>query len=142
MKNNYFFPNRDTGAGYWIAHRLFDVMGNNPYLVIFGIIILTVLLTNVMSNVGAVAILLPIGIAIATDIPGLGVSPLLASMLIALSGGLAFMFIIATPGNAIAYSSGYFSSRDLLKAGVIANIVCICIIFMVAIIYWKGVLGI
>ena len=51
------------------------------------------------------------------------------------------MFIIATPGNAIAYSSGYFSSRDLLKAGVVANIICIGIIFIVAIIYWKGVLG-
>jgi len=128
-----------TGAGSWIAHRLFDVTGNNPYLVIFGLIILTVLLTNIMSNVGAVAILLPIGLAIATEIPG--VSPLLASMLIALSGGLAFMFIIATPGNAIAYSSGYFSSRDLLKAGVVANIACIGVIFLVAIIYWKGVLN-
>ncbi|MCK5112762.1 MAG: anion permease, partial [Thermoplasmatales archaeon] len=129
-----------TGAGSWIAHRLFDVTGNNPYLVIFGLIILTVLLTNIMSNVGAVAILLPIGLAIATEVPG--VSPLLASMLIALSGGLAFMFIIATPGNAIAYSSGYFSSKDLLKSGVVANIICIGVIFTVAIIYWKGVLGI
>jgi sodium-dependent dicarboxylate transporter 2/3/5 len=128
-----------TGAGAWIAHSIFDVMGNNPYLVIFGLIIFTILLTNMMSNVGAVAILLPIGLAVATEIPG--VSPLLASLIIALSGGLAFMFVIATPGNAIAYSSGYFSSRDLLKAGVVANIICIGIIFIVAIIYWKGVLG-
>jgi sodium-dependent dicarboxylate transporter 2/3/5 len=62
-------------------------------------------------------------------------------MLIALSGGLAFMFVIATPGNAITYSSGYFSSRNLLRAGVVANIACIGVIFLVAIIYWKGVLG-
>ncbi len=128
-----------TGAGTWIAHLIFDVAGNNPYLVIFLLIIFTILLTNMMSNVGAVAILLPIGIAIATEIPG--VSPLLASLIIALSGGLAFMFIIATPGNAIAYSSGYFSSKDLLKSGVVANIICIGVIFTVAIIYWKGVLG-
>ena len=131
---------QETEAGAWIAHNLFNIMGNNLYLVIFGLIILTVLLTNVMSNVGAVAILLPIGLAVSTEIPG--VSPLLASMVIALSGGLAFMFIIATPGNAIAYSSGYFSSRDLLKAGVIANIVCIGVIFVIAIVYWIGVLGI
>ena len=129
-----------TGAGAWIAHLIFDVAGNNPYLVIFGLIIFTILLTNMMSNVGAVAILLPIGIAIATEIPG--VSPLLASLIIALSGGLAFMFVIATPGNAIAYSSGYFSSKDLLKSGVVAKIICIGVIFTVAIIYWKGVLGI
>jgi sodium-dependent dicarboxylate transporter 2/3/5 len=62
-------------------------------------------------------------------------------MLIALSGGLAFMFVIATPANAITYSSGYFSSRDLLKSGVVANVACIGVIFLVAIFYWKGVLG-
>ncbi len=128
-----------SGAGTWIARQLFELVGHNPYLVILGLIIFTILLTNVMSNVGAVAILLPIGLSLATELPEL--SPLLASMLIALSGGLAFMFVIATPGNAIAYSSGYFSIRDLLKAGVIANIICIGVIFVIAIIYWKGVLG-
>jgi len=51
------------------------------------------------------------------------------------------MFVIATPGNAITYSSGYFSSRNLLRAGVAANIACIGVIFLVAIIYWKGVLN-
>jgi len=128
-----------TGAGAWIANQIFELMAHNLYLVILSLIIFTVLLTNVMSNVGAVAILLPIGLSIATELPEL--SPLLASMLIALSGGLAFMFVIATPGNAITYSSGYFSSRDLFKAGAIANIICIGVIFIIAIMYWKGVLG-
>jgi sodium-dependent dicarboxylate transporter 2/3/5 len=91
-----------------------------------------------MSNIGAVAILLPIGIAVASV---MGINPLLSSMIIALSGGLAFMFVIATPGNAITYSSGYYSLRDLFKAGFIANIICIIIIFLVAIGYWIGLLG-
>jgi sodium-dependent dicarboxylate transporter 2/3/5 len=129
-----------TGAGEWIANILFNTAGVNPYFVILILIIFTILLTNVMSNIGAVAILLPIGFAIATEIPG--ISPLLASMIIALSGGLAFMLVIATPGNAITYSSGYFSTRDLFKAGSIANILCIAIIFIVATVYWMGVLGI
>ena len=131
---------QETGAGAWIVQRIFDITGGNIYLIILGLIIFTILITNIMSNVGAVAILLPIGLAVATEIPGL--SALLASLIIALSGGLAFMFIISTPGNAITYSSGYFSSRDLLKAGSIANFICIGIIFLIAIFYWKGVLGI
>ena len=133
------FGIQKTGAGSWIAQTLFSSIGINPYLVIIVIIIFTVLLTNVMSNIGAVAILLPIGIAIA---PEIGISTLLVSMLIALSGGLAFMFVIATPGNAITYSSGYYSTKDLLKAGSVANILCILIIFIVAIIYWRGILAI
>jgi sodium-dependent dicarboxylate transporter 2/3/5 len=112
--------------------------GVNLYLVILMMIVLTVLLTNVMSNIGAVAILLPIGIAVA---PVAGISPILSSMIIALSGGLAFMFVIATPGNAITYSSGYFSIKDLFKAGVFANIICIVIVYLVALLYWIGVLG-
>ena len=92
-----------------------------------------------MSNTGAVAVLLPIGIAISTEIPG--VSPVLASFIIALSGGLAFMLVIATPGNAITYSAGYYSTRDLLKAGFVANVVCVIVLFLIALFYWKGVLG-
>lgn len=127
-----------TGAGEWLAHLFFSSAGGNLFLIILILIIFTIILTNVMSNIGAVAILLPIGLAIATEIPG--ISPLLATMIIALSGGLAFMLVIATPGNAITYSSGYFSTRDLFKAGIIANIVCIGIVFFIAIVYWIGVL--
>lgn len=133
------FGIQETGAGRWLAHNIFYMGGNNPYLVILIIIVITISLTEIMSNMGAVAILLPIGISIASEI---GISPLLASMLIALSGGLAFMLVIATPGNAITYSSGYFSTKDLFKAGLTANIICIAVIFVVATIYWIGVLGI
>jgi sodium-dependent dicarboxylate transporter 2/3/5 len=127
-----------TGAGRWLATLIFSSMGNNVFLVILTMIIFTMLLTNVMSNIGAVAILLPIGIAVADTVPG--VSPLLASMTIALCGGLAFLLVISTPGNAITYSSGYFSTRDLFKAGWMANIICVGIVFLVAVVYWIGVL--
>ncbi len=129
---------QQTGAGSWVAQQLFALVGSEVYILVFMLIIITILLTNVMSNIGAVAILLPIGLAVASEVPG--ISPLLASMIVALSGGLAFMLVIATPGNAITYSSGYFSTRDLFKAGSIANLICIGIIFCVAIFYWMEVL--
>ena len=102
-------------------------------------IIFTVILTNIMINVAAVAILLPIGLSIAYS---LDINPLLAALLVALSGGLAFMFVISTPGNAITYSSGYYSTKDLFKAGSISNIICVGVIFIVAVIYWIGILEI
>ena len=121
-----------------MAYAIFSSVGGNPYLAILCLIIITILLTNIMSNTAAVALLLPIGLAITTEITQ--ISPLLASMTIALSGGLAFMLVIATPGNAITYSSGYFSTRDLFKAGSLANIICIAVVFIVAAVYWMGVL--
>ena len=133
------FGMQQTGAGAWIAHSLFSISGGHQYLVILGLIILSVVLTEFMSNVAAVAILLPIGLGVATQIPG--ISPLIASMIIALGAGLAFMLVISTPGNTITYSSGYYSSRDLLRAGILSNVICISVIFLIAIFYWKGVLG-
>jgi sodium-dependent dicarboxylate transporter 2/3/5 len=129
---------QNTGAGAWIASKLFKIPVPNIFIIILIMIVFTVLLTNIMSNIGAVALLLPIGIAIASNVEG--ISPLLASMIIALSGGLAFILVIATPGNAITYSSGYFSTKDLFKAGILANIICIIIVFLVAVIYWIGIL--
>ncbi|MDG6218034.1 MAG: DASS family sodium-coupled anion symporter [Candidatus Thermoplasmatota archaeon] len=129
----------NTGAGAWIAQNLISNMNSNPYIVIIGLVVFTIFLTEFMSNTGAVAVLLPIGLAISSEV--VGISPLLSSMLIALSGGLAFMLVIATPGNAITYTSGYYSTRDLLKAGIFANISCILVLFTVAIVYWKGILG-
>ena len=129
-----------TGAGSWIAGAMLNAAGNNIYLVILSLILFTVLLTNVMSNVGAVATLLPIALGVASEFSG--ISPLLAAMIVALSGGFAFLLVISTPANAITYSSGYFSTRDLLKAGGVVNVVCMAIIFAVAVIYWRGALGI
>jgi len=131
---------KETGAAGWITEGVVSVIGSNPYAIILVLILLTIVMTNFISNTAAVAMLLPIGFAIATEIPG--VSPLFAAMAIALSGGLAFVLVIATPGNAITYSSGYFSVRDLLRAGVIANLACIGVLFVVAVVYWRGVLGI
>jgi sodium-dependent dicarboxylate transporter 2/3/5 len=130
---------KETMAAHWLAERVFYVTGDNPYIVILMMIILTIAMTNFISNTAAVAMLLPIGFALVSEISA--ISSLFVAMLIALSAGLAFMLIIATPGNAITYSSGYFSTRDLFKAGGLANILCIGILFAVAIIYWKGVLG-
>ena len=128
-----------TGAGAWVANQIFTTFNINIYVLILMMIIITILLTNVMSNIGAVAILLPIGVALAGGIPDISIK--LASMIIALSGGLAFMLVIATPGNAITYSSGYYSTKDLFKAGFVANVICIFVIFAVAVFYWMGVLS-
>ncbi len=129
----------ETGAGSWIAKSLLIIMKGNTYLILFGLILITVLLTNMMSNTAAVAVLLPIGISVASHLSD--VSILLVALLIALSSGFAFTLIMATPGNAITYSSGFFSMRDLFKAGVLANIACSIIIYVIALIYWRGVLG-
>ena len=124
----------NTEAADWIADHLLGFTNTNPVLVIIVLIAFTVLLTQMMSNTAAVVVLLPIGVGLgaAADL-----SPLVTSLIIALSGGLAFVLIIATPGNAITYSAGYYSTRDLFKAGLISSVICMFIVFIIAITYWR-----
>lgn len=125
----------ETGAAEWLANNMLSISGNNIAIVIFMLICITIIFTNVMSNTAAVAMILPIGAGF-VEVLGFG-SPELTSMLIALAGGLAFMLVIATPGNAITYSAGYFSTKDLFRAGLLANLVCILVLFIIAISYWR-----
>ncbi len=124
-----------TGAANFIAVKSLSMLGSNPYVILLSLIILTILLTSFMSNTAAVGLLLPVGLGISNEIPELG--PVVTSMIIALSGGLAFILVIATPGNAITYSTGYYRTKDLFKAGSIVTIISILILFLIAISYWK-----
>ena len=127
----------NSGAASWIAIRIIDIVGTNPYHILFILIVVTICITNMISNTASVAMLLPIGFGFSQEIPEL--TPLATSLAIAMSGGLAFMLIIATPGNIITYSAGYYSQRDLLKAGFWPNIASIFVIYLIAVTYWKWV---
>ncbi|MDQ1268047.1 MAG: solute carrier family 13 (sodium-dependent dicarboxylate transporter), er 2/3/5, partial [Campylobacterota bacterium] len=50
----------------------------------------------------------------------------------------AFMLPIATPPNAIAMSSGAVSVKDMVRYGMVLNLVGIFLIVMIAEFFWKG----
>jgi sodium-dependent dicarboxylate transporter 2/3/5 len=125
----------ETGAAEWLAYELLRFSGNEPFIVLLLLIVITVIFTNIMSNIAAVAMILPIGAGLA-QVLNFG-SPLLVSLVIAHAAGLAFMLVIATPANAITYSAGYYSTKDLIRAGVIVNLICILVLFLIAALYWN-----
>ena len=123
-----------TGVALWMAGGITNIF-HSPYTILFGIILLTFILTNLMSNTAAVATMLPISIGIANSA---GISPVTAAMATALAGGTAFLFVIATPGMAIAYSSEYITQKDMLKAGMVAGLLSMMTIFLFAVFYWES----
>ncbi len=124
-----------TGATRWMAEGIVMYVGRNPEVLLFVLIVITVLFTEVMSNTAAVALMLPIGLGLSAVIPELNV--VVVSMAIALAGGFAFALLIGNPGNMITYSTGYYRQRDLLKIGVFADIIGIFVIYFVAMTVWK-----
>ncbi|MCK5772689.1 MAG: DASS family sodium-coupled anion symporter [Thermoplasmata archaeon] len=126
----------NSGAATWLADRVLEHTYGYEFLSILLVLLLSKVLTEVMSNTAAVSIMLPIGYAVFSET---GLPAEMGAMLVGLSGGLAFMFLISTPGNLISYSSGYFTQKDLLKAGSVVNVVTIGIVLLVAYTYWKWI---
>jgi len=67
------------------------------------------------SNTVTGIIVVPLLIALAKS---LGLDPVLMAIPAGITSSLAFILVTSTPTNVIPYSSGYFSIRDMVKAGL------------------------
>ena len=78
-----------------------------------------VVMANFMSNTATANLIMPIAAAVATSLSGLdgdgGITTLL--VIVALSASLGMMLPVSTPPNALAYSTGFIETKDLIKVG-------------------------
>jgi sodium-dependent dicarboxylate transporter 2/3/5 len=75
-----------------------------------------IILSEIASNTASASILVPVVIGIAEVA---GVSPIPP----VLGAGLGFMMPISTPPNAIIYGSGLVPPREMMKAGLIIDLI-------------------
>jgi solute carrier family 13 (sodium-dependent dicarboxylate transporter), member 2/3/5 len=105
----------ESGLAAWIVDGLpLQDLGLVGAAVAFAL--LTAALSNFMSNTAAANILVPLGAAAAI---GVGGAPGILPVIIALSASSAMCMPIATPPNAIAYSTGEMNTRAFLVPGLI-----------------------
>jgi sodium-dependent dicarboxylate transporter 2/3/5 len=88
-------------------------------------VLLVILLTELTSNTATTATLLPVAGALAIT---LGEHPLMLIIPATLAVSCAFMLPVATPPNAIVFSAGYLSQRDMTKAGFSLNIIGVMLV--------------
>jgi len=122
-----------SGAAAWMAKILLSQWADNPAAVIAILSALSIILTEAMSNSAVVALLLPVALGSAQ---ALGIDPRAMAPAIALPAGLAFTLPAGTPGNAIAYSSGYLSLRDMVGPGTVLVVIAWVAFNLVAHFYW------
>lgn len=97
--------------------------------------LLSLFLTELMSNVALTTIFIPVVIGIAS---GMGIPALILVIPVTLAASFAFMLPIATPPNAILFSSGLIKMKDMIKAGIWLNLIAtlLIVIFALTIIKW------
>ncbi|MGM0500702.1 MAG: SLC13 family permease [Bacillota bacterium] len=123
----------ETGVTDWMSERFFSQLDIAPFLFILILGIFTSVLTEGVSNVASVAVILPLAFSAAE---AYSLNPILLTLSVALSGGLAFLLPMGTPPNAIAFSSGYYEIKDALKWGMLLKVIGWIIYILVARFYW------
>ena len=110
-------------AGLVAMHNL------SPLFVYLVLIVSGLIFTELMSNVALATIYIPLVIGIAE---GLGLNPLLLSIPVVIATSCAFMLPVATPPNAIVFSSGRIEMNQMVKAGFFLNIFSVGILMLAA----------
>ncbi len=126
-----------SGLDIQIGQALKPYLVFHPLLIVLIICLILTFMTELTSNTATAAALLPImkGTAIA-----LNLNPLLLMIPATISASMAFMLPVATPPNAIVFSSGVIKISHMAKIGVILNLsiafIVACYIYFVVLPVW------
>ena len=117
---------QSSGLASWIAENFTQLSGFSLFIILLVVIAAVNFLTEITSNIATTAMLLPI---LAPTALILGVHPYILMVGATLSASCAFMLPVATPPNAVVFGSNYLKISDMVRVGILMNIISIIIIF-------------
>jgi di/tricarboxylate transporter len=105
-----------TGAAAWLSQELMRYLGGLPQWALqASIAVLALLFSQVMSNVGAAVMMVPMAINIALASGG---NPAAYALIVAISTSNTFLIPSASPVLLVVAGPGGYRSRDFLRVGV------------------------
>ena len=106
-----------TGAGKLVADHVIGMLGQNssPFMLMVVVFVLSVIMTNFMSNTATVALLVPVSLSIAA---GMGADPKAVLMATVIGSSCAYATPIGLPANMMVLSAGGYKFVDYAKSGL------------------------
>lgn len=124
----------ETGIGNYFAGLLFGIVQGQPFFLIALVVAgFAIILTLFTSNTAAAALMLPLMIPLA---PMIGMPVHVLVVLAAIGVSLDFIIPVGTPPSAIAYSSGYIRTKDMVFAGTILAVLGVIVLAALSSLYW------
>ena len=125
-----------SGSAQWVVTRLLGDLTVPPFVAIAGLAVITLLLSEFMSNAAAVAVMLPLAFSLGDK---LGLSPVVLVLTTSFAAGMDFALPISSAPNTIAFASGYLRITDFLRAGTIMTLASILILLLVTRFWWPAI---
>jgi sodium-dependent dicarboxylate transporter 2/3/5 len=107
--------------GQWMA----GFAGNGGILLVFVIALVSIFISELMSNIAQVIVFSPVIAGIAD---ALGQSPLIFGLPMTLAASCASMMPMGTPPNAIVFASGHISLHKMIRTGFVMNLIAVILI--------------
>ena len=107
--------------GKWIA----GFSGSDPLVLIVMIAIVSIFISEVMSNIAQVLVFSPVIAGIAD---ALHMNPIMLGLPMCLAASCASMMPMGTPPNAIVFASGHIQMKQMMRTGFVMNIVAVVLI--------------
>ncbi len=123
---------KDSGLSAWFGHSLSFFRNAHPLVMIFAITFIMEMLTELTSNTATTQIVLPILAGLAVS---LQVNPLFLMIPATIAASMAFMLPVATPPNAIVFSSNKITVAQMAKTGFVLNVIAAILISLFAYYY-------
>ena len=109
-----------SGLGALLVGQVAGLITTVPMIIFLWIIVLfSIVLTEFMSNTASAAMILPLLFTLATQ---LHINPVILVLPATIAASYGFMMPAGTPPNAMVFASGYVPQRDMIKAGLMLNI--------------------
>ncbi|NXQ17472.1 S13A5 protein, partial [Peucedramus taeniatus] len=113
----------NSGLSAWMGLQMTPLGSIPPWAIATVTSLLIAVFTECTSNVATATLFLPVFSSMAESIK---IHPLYVMLPGTLSASFAFMLPVATPPNAIVFSYGHIHVLDMVKAGIVMNIIGVC----------------
>jgi sodium-dependent dicarboxylate transporter 2/3/5 len=130
---------KESGLSQWVGGYFSALEGTSNGVVVVGVSFVMTFLTELTSNTATTETSVPILAAVAERIQ---VNPLLLLIPATLSASCAFMLPVATPPNAIAFGSGRIRMADMIRNGLVLNLVGIALVAVFMLLLAEPIFGV
>lgn len=122
-----------TGTAAFLADLIAGLVGtSNPIWLLGAFFVLTVLLTQPMSNQAAAAVILPVAIQTAVQ---LGLNPRTFAMMVAVAASCSYLTPLE-PSCLMVYGPGHYKFMDFVKVGALLTVLTFIVALILVPMVW------